>query len=84
MVKVLVFGSYDLVHKGHEYFFKKAKNLGDELVVVVALDSTIKKVKGKKPLYGEAERLVHVQGIDSVDKAVLGYKDDRLKIIDEI
>jgi len=82
--KVLVFGSYDLIHQGHRYFFLKAKKLGDELIVVVARDSTIEKVKGKKPTFKENERVRHVQEISSVDKAILGDKDDMYKVIKEI
>ncbi|MFH1358992.1 MAG: adenylyltransferase/cytidyltransferase family protein [archaeon] len=82
--KVLVFGSYDLIHPGHRYFFVKAKKLGDKLIVVVARDSTIKKVKGKKPKFNENQRLKHVQEISTVDKAVLGNEDDMYKVIEEI
>lgn len=84
MTKVLVFGSFDLLHKGHDYLFEKAKNLGDELYAVVARDSTIKKVKGKNPMYNENERLKEVQKSKWVDKAVLGNKGDKFKIVEKI
>ena len=45
----MVFGSFDLVHKGHVNFLKQAKKLGDELIVVVARDDNIEKVKKRKP-----------------------------------
>jgi len=85
MVKVLVFGSFDLVHEGHEYFFREARELGDELVVVVARDSTIKKIKGKTPKYNENQRLGHVRKIKEVDRVVLGGEgDDKYKIIEKV
>ena len=82
--KVMVFGSFDFVHDGHLYFFNQAKSLGKELVVVVARDDTIKKVKGKRPYHQEKERLKHVKAIKLVDRAVLGNLDDKYKIIEDI
>lgn len=85
MVKVLVFGSFDLLHKGHEYFFREARKLGNELIVVVARDSTILDVKGRLPKYTEDERVKHVEKVDVVDKVVLGFEDDdKYKIITHI
>ena len=83
--KILVFGSFDLIHKGHEFFLKQAKKLGDELNVVVARDSTIKFFKKSSPLYKEKERLKHIKQLKYVDKAVLGSKGkDKHKIIQKI
>jgi FAD synthetase len=84
MKRVMVFGSYDLLHDGHKYLFKRAKKLGDELIVVVARDSTIERVKGESPLYGERERLGKVEEVDDVDRAVLGYKGNKMRIVEKI
>lgn len=84
MVTVMCFGSFDVLHPGHLYFLKQAKSKGDKLIVVIALDKTIEKVKGKKPKYNEKERREHVRGIPFVDKAVLGYETDPYEIIEEI
>ena len=67
--KVLIFGSFDLLHPGHISLFKDAKKLGDHLTVVVARNSTIQKVKGHKPKYDENDRLEHVKelGGDEVE-----------------
>ena len=43
--KVMVFGTFDIFHKGHENFLKQAKKLGDCLTVVVARDETVLKFK---------------------------------------
>lgn len=82
MKKVLVFGSFDIVHKGHLDFFRQAGKYGDFLVAVVARDSTIAQVKGKKPRYPEKARLSHVA--KHVDKAVLGYKKNKYAVIRKI
>ena len=84
MVKVLVFGSFDVIHEGHKYFFKKARELGDELAVVVACDSTILDVKGRLPKFSEDERVKHVEKVACVDKVVLGFEGDKYKIIEEV
>jgi len=84
-IKVLAFGSFDLVHKGHEFFLKSAKELGDKLIVIVARDSTIKEFKKKPPLYSEKQRLEHVKQLPFVDKAILGYEGkDKHKVIEDI
>jgi FAD synthetase len=84
MVKVMVFGTFDILHPGHFYFLKKAKKYGDELIVVVARDSTIKKVKGKEPKYNERERLENLRSLSFVNKVVLGNENDKYKVIEEI
>ncbi|MBS3097745.1 FAD synthase [Candidatus Woesearchaeota archaeon] len=84
MKTVMAFGSFDILHPGHLYFLNQAKSKGDKLVVVIALDKTIEKVKGEKPKYNERQRLEHVKGMPMVDKAVLGYEKDPYEIIEEI
>ena len=84
MKTVMVFGSFDVLHPGHLYFLKQAKSKGDKLVVVIALDKTIEKVKGRKPKYNERQRLEHVRELPMVDKAVLGFEKDPYEIIEEI
>jgi len=81
---VLTFGSFDHVHDGHLYYLKEAKKHGEYLIVVIARDKTIEKIKGKKPKYPELERVDHVQSIPFVDKVILGGLDDPYAIIGEI
>jgi len=84
MTTVLATGTFDMVHKGHIKFLTQAKALGDMLVVVVARDETVMKVKGHRPQHTEEQRLMDVKLIPVVDKAVLGYAGDKYKIIEEI
>ena len=72
--RVLVFGVFDLFHKGHKSFLKQAKKYGGELVVLVARDSVVKQLKGKRPHQNEKARLAVVSGQISVAKAMLGDK----------
>ena len=84
MKRVITFGSFDILHPGHIYFFKQAKKYGDYLFVVVARDKTIEKIKGRKPLYDETKRREAVQKIRIVNKAVLGDLEDPYKIIERV
>jgi FAD synthetase len=83
MVRVMATGVFDLLHLGHVYFLKEAKKLGDELVVVVATDKTAKKLK-HVPITPEDMRVKLVAELKPVDKAVLGYEDDRYRIVKEL
>ena len=83
MKKVIAFGSFDVLHKGHEHYLKEAKSYGTYLLVVVARDKNIIKFKGKKPKYDENYRLKQVKNLDFVDKAILGDEDDILRVIEE-
>lgn len=78
---VMAFGTFDYFHAGHEDYLKQAKALGDELIVVVAKDDTVRKVKGKKAMYSERKRVRDVNNCSSVDKAVLGNSDDKYKVV---
>ena len=84
MVKVLVFGSFDLLHEGHKHFFNEAKKLGNTLYVVVAKDSSIKSFKGHESNFNEDERVEHIKKLGIVDDVRLGYEGDKWKIIEEI
>lgn len=72
MNTVLLFGTFDFLHSGHLYAFEEAKKLGETLIVSIASDVAVEKIKGKKPIHLETERLELVQHIDIVDSAFIG------------
>lgn len=74
--RVLVFGAFDGLHPGHIDFFKQAKEYGEYLIVSVGTDKNVAKIKGKKPLFSEKERLDLIKNVRSVDEAVLGAEED--------
>jgi FAD synthetase len=76
-------GVFDLLHLGHVYFLKEARKYGDELVVVVARDSTAKKLK-HSPIINEQNRVTMVSNLKPVDRAVLGHEGDMYKTVAEI
>lgn len=83
MVKIMATGAFDILHMGHIYYLKEAKKLGDELVVIVACDSTVRKLK-HEPVTSEKMRLLLIKELKIVDEAYLGQKDDIYKIVEEI
>ena len=83
MKKAMAFGSFDILHEGHKHYLQEAKGLGDYLIVVVARDSNILKFKGRKPRNNEKFRLEKVKELEFVDEAVLGDKDDILKVLEK-
>ena len=83
MVKVMATGTFDILHMGHIYFLKEAKKLGDNLIVIVACDSTVRKMK-HEPITSEKMRLQIIKELKIVDEAYLGRRDDIYKIVEEI
>ncbi|MCS7140454.1 MAG: FAD synthase [Candidatus Nezhaarchaeota archaeon] len=82
--KVMVAGVFDIIHPGHIHLISKASELGN-VVVVVARDSTVERIKGRKPIVPEEQRLEVVKNIKYVSSAVLGHEgEDMLKIVEEI
>jgi len=82
-VRVMATGVFDLLHPGHIAFLTEAKKLGDELVVVVARDSTVKRLK-HAPITPESSRLEMVSSLKPVDRAVLGNEGDIYDILSQI
>lgn len=72
---VLVFGTFDKLHPGHEYFLEQAKSNGEYLVVVLARDDNVEKLKGRRPSQSEQERRQAILKNEYVDEAILGRTD---------
>lgn len=69
---VLTGGVFDAIHMGHLFALSEAKKLGDLLVVIVARDSTVERLKGRRPIFPEEERRALVEAMKPVDVALLG------------
>ena len=76
-------GTFDLLHLGHIYYLKEAKRLGDRLAVVVATDSTVRRLK-HEPINSEQIRLELIKELKIVDEAYIGYEEDMFEIVKEI
>lgn len=80
-IKTMVFGTFDIFHKGHENFLKQARERGNYLIVVIARDKTVLKVKGKLPRNNENLRLQKINNTGLANKVILGGLTDKYKII---
>lgn len=87
MKKVMVFGAFDGLHPGHFDFFKQALHRAGSgqakkyLIVSVGTDKNVQRLKGKRALFSQEERLALVRGCRIVDQAVLGAEKDFYKHI---
>ena len=81
MKKVMVFGVFDLLHPGHVSFLKQAKKLGSFLIVSVARDVNVKKIKGKPPVFPEKKRVEILKRMKLANKIVLGGLKDPMEHI---
>ena len=69
---VFVNGCFDVLHFAHALFLEKAKKFGNVLVVGIASDKVIKKVKGEmRPIYPEKIRAGLVASLSVVDLVVI-------------
>ncbi|MCL4337715.1 MAG: FAD synthase [Candidatus Thermoplasmatota archaeon] len=80
MIRVMATGVFDILHMGHIHYLSESKKLGDELLVVVARDSTAHR-NGKNPLFDENSRLDLVKELKQVDRAILGHEGDIFRTV---
>jgi FAD synthetase len=82
--KVLIAGTFDILHPGHLYLINEAAKFGD-VYVVISTDKNREKYSGEKPIVPEQQRLELIRGIKNVTAARLGRHDnDTLKTVEEI
>lgn len=79
--RVLATGTFDLMHVGHLHYLAQAKTLGDELVVCVARDRNVLRIKQRQPILPENVRLEMVSALRIVDRAVLGSEVDLFETV---
>lgn len=57
----MVFWTFDLFHKWHEFYISEAKKQVNRLIVVIARDARVQKIKNLIPIDGEAKRQQKIQ-----------------------
>ncbi len=82
--RVLVTGTFDLIHAGHIYLINEAAKLGD-VYVVVATDKNRELFSGERPIIPQEQRLEIIKNLKNVKDARSGRNDnDTLKTVEEI
>lgn len=71
MKKVITYGTFDLFHIGHLNLLRRAKELGDYLIVAVSSDEFNLKEKGKVCQIRDIDRMEIVKAIRYVDEVIL-------------
>lgn len=70
--KVLIFGTFDGLHDGHHFFINEAKELGENLIICVAQDETVEKLKNRKPNHPLSTRISCLQEKFKSEEVVAG------------
>ncbi|MDD5455940.1 MAG: bifunctional D-glycero-beta-D-manno-heptose-7-phosphate kinase/D-glycero-beta-D-manno-heptose 1-phosphate adenylyltransferase HldE [Candidatus Margulisbacteria bacterium] len=82
--KKIVFtnGCFDIIHRGHLEYLKKAKSLGDILIIGVNSDSSVRKLKGKtRPINKSEDRMNLLSHLDFVDYIVEFSEDTPYELL---
>ena len=83
--RVLIFGTFDGFHTGHQFVVNEAAKKGNELVAAVARDLHVRALKNKEPLNDERIRLARVRENPLVSRAILCDEELRsYHILDEV
>jgi len=79
----MAFGTFDVYHRGHKNYLKQARKAGEYLIVVVARDRTVTRIKKQETRNKEQERLEKIKLSGLADEVVLGDLKDKYKIIEK-
>ena len=69
MKKIITYGTFDLLHVGHINILKRAKDLGDYLVVAVSTDE-FNSLKHKEAYHSYEDRKLILEAIKYVDEVI--------------
>lgn len=76
MKKILTYGTFDVLHKGHINILRRAKERGDYLIVGISTDE-FNAIKGKKSYYDYETRKQMLEAIRYVDEVIPECKWDQ-------
>lgn len=76
-MKILIFGTFDHLHPGHEFVINEACKRGNA-TVIIARDKTVKRIKGHLPSQNEDERMQALMKAFPDATVILGDPEDFL------
>src|SRR5690606_33207090 len=68
-IRVLTYGTFDVLHRGHIRLLQRARALGDHLTVAISTDA-FNRVKGKKSVFPFKERKLILENLRLVDQVI--------------
>jgi len=75
-------GCFDILHRGHIEYLKKAKSLGDVLIVGLNSDSSVRGIKGiKRPIVPQDDREEIIASLEMVDYVLIFRETTPFKVI---
>ncbi len=78
-------GCFDLIHVGHIRYLRRARALGDLLIVGVNSDASLRRIKGStRPIVPHVERAEIISALECVDCVTLFEEEDPLELIQAI
>ena len=76
-------GCFDLLHVGHVRYLKKARALGDALIVGLNGDESVRKLKGaNRPVSGELDRAEVLRALECIDFVVIFSEERATKFLE--
>ncbi|WP_251518829.1 MULTISPECIES: glycerol-3-phosphate cytidylyltransferase [Staphylococcus] len=69
MKRVITYGTYDLLHYGHIELLRRAREMGDYLIVALSTDE-FNRIKNKKSYYNYEQRKIMLESIRFVDLVI--------------
>jgi FAD synthetase len=85
LMRVMVFGTFDNLHPGHENYFLQASRFGALLIVIVARDKNVLQIKGRLPRQTEMDRVkgarAALKKLNIPGRAVLGGLKNRWQVL---
>lgn len=80
-MRVMVNGTFDIVHRGHIELLNYAKSLGSFLLVAIDTDRRVKELKGEqRPINNQWDRMFMLDNLRSVDS--VRFFDSKEELID--
>lgn len=73
MKRVITYGTFDLLHYGHINLLRRAKELGDYLIVALSTDEFNQNKKNKKCYFSYEERKLLLEAVRYVDLVIPEY-----------
>jgi D-beta-D-heptose 7-phosphate kinase/D-beta-D-heptose 1-phosphate adenosyltransferase len=83
VTKVIVNGTFDILHRGHIEMLNYAKSLGDYLLVLIDTDDRVRELKGQgRPINNQHDRWFMLKNIKAVDD--VWFFNSRESLIEKI